>query len=228
MQLMTKQDLILKQQQGLSLVELLVALVVNIILLSALIAAFSSTISHYNNVNNADTLNQQLESALLLMANDIRRAGYWGNAMNDVNTGLNNNPFMAADTDVSINGGNNCILFTYDYDNNGSVQAVTSASDDERYGFRVVNQTLQARPPGAPFDCTAAASAWENVTNPSILRITALSFSLSTATVPAGQASKVMQIRSVNISITGQLTSDATVTKTLTQQVRIRNDKYIP
>lgn len=223
-----KTRIIHKNPHGFTLVELLVALAVNVILLSALIAVLSSTVGHYDKVNSTDTLNQQLESALQLMTNDIRRAGYWGNAMSDVNTGVNNNPFMAAGIDVSVNGANNCILFAYDYNSNGSLPAISSASDDERYGFRVVNQTLQSRPPGAPYDCTAAASAWENVTNPSILQITGLTFTLSATTVPPAQATKVMQIRYVTITITGRLTSDTSVTKTLNEHVRIRNDKYIP
>src|SRR6185503_16427844 len=97
--------------------------------------------------------------AMQLMSNDIRRAGYWGNAISDINTGANNNPFMAAGTDIAITGGN-CILFSYDYNNNGTLPTISSASDDERYGFRLSGSTLQTRPPGASFDCSAAASAW--------------------------------------------------------------------
>jgi type IV pilus assembly protein PilW len=216
-----------KYYSGFSLIELLVALVINIILLSALIAVFSSNVGHFNKVNNSDALNQQLESALQLMANDIRRAGYWADAKSDVGTGTNNNPFMAAGVDLNTDTAG-CILFTYDYNKNNSLPSITSASDDERYGFRLNNQTLQARPPGAAFDCSAAANAWENVTNPGIVRITALTFTKTETSIPIGQVNKTLLLRSVLITITGQLTSDASVTKTLTQYVRIRNDKYVP
>ena len=213
---------------GFTLAEILIALVLNAFILLALISIFSSNISHINKSTNSDTLNQQLESAMQLMANDIRRAGYWGNAQSDVNTGVNNNPFMTANTDLTINGGGNCILFSYDYNSDGSAPAISNAYDDERYGYRVSNQTLQARPPGAAYDCAAGNSAWENVTNPGIVNITNLSFTLNSSTVPVGATTKKLLIRSVDISITGQLVSDASVTKTLTQHVRILNDKYVP
>jgi len=213
---------------GMSLIEMLIALVINVILLYALIAMSASNITHYNTATNINTLNQQLETSMQLMANDIRRAGYWATASNDINTGQNNNPFMTSSTNVSVNSANNCILFTYDYNKNGLLSPISSTSDDERYGFRLSGQTLQTRPFGAAFSCTAAASAWENVTNPGIVNITNLTFTLSTTTVPPSQTSNTIVIRNVSISITGQLATNASVTKTLTQNVRIRNDEFVP
>jgi type IV pilus assembly protein PilW len=212
---------------GFTLPEVLIALAVNVVILLGLVTVFSSNVSHSTKTTNIDALSQQLETAMQLMANDIRRAGYWGNAISDLGTGVNNNPFMAAGTDVNITGGN-CILFTYDYDSNNSLATVSSTSDDERYGFRLNGQTLQTRPPGASFDCSAAANAWENVTDPGIVQVTALSFTLNSTTVPVGATSASLLLRSVDISITGRLTSDNTITKTLTQHVRIMNDKYVP
>lgn len=216
------------KENGFTFIELLIALVVNIILLSALLAVFANNLGHYTKVINIDTLTQQLQIAMNLMENDIRRAGYWSNASNDINTGQNNNPFMATGVDVQINGTNNCILFAYDYNSDGSLPNVSSAYDDERYGFRLNGQTLQTRPPGAAFDCNAGSNAWESITNNGLIQITALTFTLSSVTVPPGQASNTMNLRTVTISITGQLTTNTAVTKTLTQQVRIRNDKFTP
>ena len=213
---------------GLTFIEVIVALAINVILLSALLAVFSANLNQYNRMQNSNTLNQQLQVALDLMANDIRRAGYWGNASSDIGTGANNNPFMVTgSTDITVSGGN-CILFTYDRSGNGSLATISSASDDERYGFRLSNQTLQARPPGATFACNAAANAWENLTDSTVVQITNLSFTLSSVSVPAGATTDMMLVRSVAISITGRLVSDTSVTKTLTEQVRIRNDKFVP
>lgn len=209
------------------MVEMLVSLVVNVIVLFALISIFSSNLSNMTSSTNIDALSQQLEVAMQIMADNIRRAGYWSNASSNLGAGSNNNPFMAAATDISVTGGN-CILFTYDSNSTGSLPSITSASDDDRYGYRLVNQTLQTRPYGATFACNAAASNWENVTNPTIVQITALSFTLNSSTVPVGAVSNTMLVRSVDISITGQLTSNNAVTKTLTQHVRIMNDKFVP
>lgn len=215
----------LRKQIGLSLVELLVALAVNAIAITALVKIFSDNMNNYNRVVNSDTLFQQLESAMQLMTSDIRRAGYWGGASTMVNAHANNNPFQASGTDISITG--SCILFTYDADSNGSVQGVGSAADDEHYGYRLINQTLQARPPGSSWDCAASSTSWDNVTNPTIVSITNLSFTLGTVNVPAGATSNYVQLRTITISITGNLVSDNTVTATMTQTVRLRNDKYV-
>lgn len=206
----------------------MVALAINAVIFSALITIFIANLSHYKKVVNTNRLNQQLQSTLDLMTNDIRRAGYWANASTDVGLNQNNNPFVAVGTDISINGTNDCILFTYDHSSNGLLPSISTSYDDERYGFRLMNQAVQTRPPGAAFSCVAAASAWENVTDPNIINITNLTFTLATSTVTTGPAVKGITMRSLTISITGQLVSDATVTRTLTQHVRIRNDKFIP
>lgn len=217
----------LRKCSGMSLIEILIALAVNIMLLTALVAVLASYVGHYNTATNTDVLNQQLQTAMQIMASDIRRAGYWGNASSDINSGANNNPFMVSgSTDISASG--SCILFTYDYDGNGSVPSVSSAIDDERYGYRLSGGALQSRPPGSAFACNAASSNWENMTNPSIVTITALTFTLNTYALPIGQAHPTITTRSVDISITGQLVADTSITKTITQHVRVRNDKYAP
>lgn len=211
---------------GFTLVEFLIALVINVILLLALISVFSSHVSYSNRATRSDQLNQQLQTLMNMMVRDIRRAGYWGSARNDIGTNLNTNPFMASATDLTISG--SCILFTYDGDNNSALSGVTSSSDDERYGFRLNSQTLQSRPPGASYNCAAAANAWDNVTNPSVVLITGLTFTLTSRYVPAGATSQRLLIRGVTISITGRLAISSTQTKTLTQYVRLRNDKFVP
>jgi prepilin peptidase dependent protein B len=197
-------------------------------LLLAITTLFSTHFSFFNITINANTLEQQLQMSMNLITDEIRRAGFWANAYTDLNSSANNsNPFMASGTDLSITSGN-CILFTYDHAKGGTLPAISSSGDDDRYGFRVINQVLQTRPAGATFSCSAAASNWENITNSNIVQITALTFTLNQQTVPIGTPSKYILIRNVSISMTGQLTAFPTITKTLTQIVRIRNDKYAP
>jgi prepilin peptidase dependent protein B len=208
---------------------MLVALAINMLILSALVAVFIGNLNHYTKSININRLNQQLDTALNLMANDIRRAGYWANANSDSGLSANNNPFMVTGTtDISTNGSNNCILFAYDHDSNSVLPAVSNTYDDERYGFRLMAGAVQTRPPGASFNCTAAAANWENITDPNFVTISNLAFIITTRTVTNGPGTKGVTFRSVDITITGQLVNDATVTRTLTQHVRLRNDKYIP
>jgi prepilin peptidase dependent protein B len=216
----------MKKILGFTLIELMIALAINAFLLAGLIDIFVYNLEHYRKVINTNQLNEQLQSAIYFMTNEIKRAGYSGTAANDVNSGQNNNVFMSATNDITVNAGNNCILFAYDRSSDGSIPTINAAVDDERYGFRLNNNAIQTRPPGATFACTATSSNWENMTDTNVISITNLQFTLNTTSLLAG--SSHLSIRTVDITLTGQLVSDSSVTKTITAHVRIRNDKYIP
>jgi prepilin peptidase dependent protein B len=220
--------MLISRQAGLTLIEILIALAINAFVFVVLIAVFVTNLNHYHESIEINRLNDQLQTALQLMSDDIRRAGYWANANTDIGLSQNNNPFQAAGVDLTINGSGNCILFAYDHNANGSLAAVSSTTDDERYGYRLSGSVLQARPPGAAYDCTASAGAWENMTDTNVLTITALTFTPTTVTITTGPGTKGVSMRSIDISLTGQLTSDASISKTVSQHVRIRNDKFIP
>lgn len=216
----------LSDQRGFTFTELLMALTINLFLFGALLTAYLANIDHYNETLQTLRLNQQLQTILNIMSNDIRRAGYWANANSDINLATNSNPFMGVGTDLTITG--SCILFAYDRDNNGVLPSISSGIDDERYGFRLINNAVQARPPGAAFSCAATQTAWENLTDPNLIQITALTFTLNSRTITTGPGTQGILLRSVDITITGRLTSNNAITKTLTQRIRLRNDKFIP
>src|SRR3990167_6290973 len=212
----------LKNQRGYTLTELSIALTISAILFIALIALFTANLKHHEITINTNRLNEQLEASIEIMTNEIRRAGYWLNASNDLGSSQNNNPFMAAGTDITING--SCILFTYDRNQSGALVPISASSNDDRVGFRLSSEAIQSRPYGAPFDCNTANSNWENITDPSIVKVTQLSFTFTTQNITTG--SRSLAIRGVNISLTGQLVNDTSITRTITQYVRIRNDKF--
>lgn len=210
---------------GFTLIEIMIALMINAFLFAGLITIFIVNLDHYQRMLDMSQLNEQLQAAMQVMTNDIRRAGYWSNAQNDIGTNQNNNPFMASGLDLSISG-SNCILFSYDHSKNGLLPTISASYDDERYGFRLNGGAVQMRPPGAAFDCSASATTWENVTEPLIITITNLGFTLNQQSLPLNNAS--LLVRSVDINLTGKLVSDPTIIKTLTMHVRIRNDKFVP
>lgn len=217
-----------KKTHGFTFTELMVALAINAILFAAITTVFMSNLDHYRRLINMYRLDQDLQVSLDIISKDIRRAGYWANANTDISSTTNNNPFVASGADITTGLSGACILFTYDQNLNGSLASISSASDDEHYGFRLSGTTLQGRPPGAAYDCSATASAWENFTDPNLIQITALSFTLNSSNVTVGPGTKGITFRSVTVSISGQLVSDNTVTKTLTNTIKVRNDKFIP
>jgi prepilin peptidase dependent protein B len=213
---------------GFTLTELLVALVINVLVLTSLLGLFIANLNHYTTAIATNRLNQQLQAVMQLMVSDIRRAGYWASSANLVGTDTNSNPFMAAATNESVGGtANSCIIFTYDHASTGTLPSVSTTADDDRYGYRLMNGAIQSRPWGATFSCGASATSWENVTDATVT-ITGLTFTLSTQTVTTGLGTSALTTRSVDISLTGALASNAAITKTLTQHVRIRNDYFTP
>jgi prepilin peptidase dependent protein B len=203
----------------------MVALVINAFLFAGLITIFIANLEHNRKMIDISRLNEELQATMQIMITEIRRAGYWANAQNDLGSGQNNNPFMASGADITTSG-TNCILFSYDHDKSGTLPAIAPSYDDKRYGFRLNGGAIQIRPPGAVFDCGAASNAWENLTDPSTMTITALTFGLNQQSLAVNSSS--LLIRSVDITITGRLVSDSTITKSLTAHVRIRNDKFVP
>lgn len=240
----------MKKQTGFTLIEIMIALVLGLIVLSATIGIYVSTVKGSTDTINSARLNHDLESVMALMTNDIRRAGYWGGAIagadsrtnsftaNTTNIQLRN---LAAPTTAVTTGTGNCILYTYDADGDGVVDT------DEYYGFRRNGNTINMRLTGtttAPVDCTNGR--WEENIAGDQITITALTFSLdgskclnvttatsfnATCAVAAATAgnlnagNNIAETRQVTITLAGQLAGDSTVTKTLSNFIKVRNDR---
>lgn len=212
------------KMSGFTLVEIMIALLINALLFAAVITIFTAVMKHYREFKLINQLDTQLQTVVSLMANDIRRAGYWSGASGDIGLGQNNNPFMASGTDITASG--NCILFTYDRNQNGTLPSISSSIDDERYGYRLSNMTILTRPPGAGFSCSA--TDWENFTDPNVIQVTSLTFTLASSQYTTGPGSQAMTFRRVTIDITGRLTSNPSITQTISRQVKVQNDKFSP
>ena len=217
--------MLLKKQNGFSLLELMIALVVSSFIFVGVMGMFASMLKHSSFALQQARLDRDLQTSMQVMVNDIHRTGYWGNALSS-----NVNPFMDGSTDISITG--SCILLAYDQNADGTLPAISYSYDDERYGFRLIDNAIQFRQSGAAFDCAAGDSEWTNLTDKNNVSITQLTFTLNSE--PAldidgtGAGTDTMTVRTVTISITGQLVGDTSVSKTIIQTVKLYNDKYTP
>ena len=205
------------RQKALTLVELMIALLITAVVIAAVLGVYSAVVKHGRATVEQGHLENELQRVVRTLARDVRRAGYWSGAATSAT-----NPYMQAGTDITVNGSNDCILLTYDHNDDGTLPAVSSGTDDERYGFRLSGGAIQFRQNSAAFDCAAAANAWTNLTNPNIITVTTFSVTLNEDAVSS------MIVRSVAVSITGQLVSDSSITKTVTQTIKVQNDKYSP
>lgn len=246
----------MKKQSGYTLIEIMIALVIGLIIIAATITIYIATIRGSSDVIKAARLNHDLESAMMLMTNDIRRAGFWGGAIAGADS--RTNPFTANATNIQLRNlaapttavtTGNCILYTYDGGSGVNHDANGLVDTDEYYGFRRNGNTINMRLSGvaaAPADCDNANDTWEENIAGDQITITALTFSLdnsnclnvttgtsfnSTCAVAGATAGNlnandnIAETRQVAITLTGQLAADSTVTKTLTNIVKVRNDR---
>ena len=231
------------KQKGFTLVELMIAILLGLIVVGATITIYIATLRGSTDTVRSARLNYDLDAAMTLMINDIRRAGYWGGAV--IGSDARNNPANLAANMLQIPNAS-CVLYSYDTNGNGQI------SDDERYGFRLNNGILQMRLSGTTTaDCNNGE--WQSLTLDSggeRVEITTLVFSfvpIVSPSVPgqtkcldrtnntsynstcaaAGLASNVnaAEIRQVNIALAARVAADTAVTKTITNTVKVRNDR---
>lgn len=140
-------------QAGLSLIELMIAMTVGLIITAGVLQVFVSTLGGSRELLSQARLENDLNSMLHWMSNDIRRAGYWGAEGFEADWGNGDrNPFTEnVDNVVGIPGisigetassaasglTDSCALYSYNLDGNkGDVEAIVDGdSDDARIGY---------------------------------------------------------------------------------------------
>lgn len=185
-----------RKQVGVSIVELLVGMAVGVVVVGGATTMYVSSVRGGNDILKASKLNQEVNALLLVMANDIRRAGFWGTAV--ANLG-DQNPFSLPGTtalvvrdDMNSNsaqpplGQGSCITYAYDATYvPGSVAGTVEATD--LFGFRLNGTVVQMRQVGdvdgaacVGGSCTSCTNGtWQDVTDPDLIEITALNFDLA-------------------------------------------------
>ncbi len=186
----------LRKQAGLTFVEVLVGLAVGVIVIGGGLSIYASSVRSGSDTLLASKLNQELGALMLVMTNDIRRAGYWATAIANE---ADENPFnlpgstalvvvddMAANAIQPPTGQGSCITYAYDATyipgNAGGV-----LENDDLFGFRLNGTNVQMRQSGTVdgTDCVGGTcnsctnGVWMNVTDPDVIEITQLTFDLS-------------------------------------------------
>jgi prepilin peptidase dependent protein B len=216
-----------RAQQGLSLVELLVATAVGLLLTVWAISMFVSSLGNNRKLITEAQVNQNLRAAADLVTREVRRAGYWGHAIAGTRTSSMGsttapNPYSAiATTSATI---------TYDFSRD--VSENDTLDNNEKFKFQLSAGVIQMRT-----DATPPNETWLNITDPNTVTITAFTVTdTSAAALPLGNACSITcsagtphcpttTVHSYLISITGTSTKDSAVTRTLETKVRARNDE---
>jgi prepilin peptidase dependent protein B len=219
-------------QRGLSIVELMIGTAIGLFVVGGALKLFVDLFDNNRRQLVEVRLNQDLRAAADIIARDLRRSGYWAGAGTGVSGTPQLNPF--ANTTETVLGANS-VTYAYDRDNDG---VLTGAS--ERAGFQLTGNVIEMR----------VGNAWQPLTDPNTVQITNFSIQNSAtgertvsradfcrcvsstgptrcdpAVVAAGANAPQVVMRWVDILIQGRATGDNTMTRQITESVRLRNDE---
>ena len=214
--------------RGFSLVELLVGTAIGLIVAAAAASVVTANLRENRRVQLDARLMQDLRGAAELVARDLRRAGFWAASASGVR-GTDDavppvtNPFGV---EMAAAAASDAVRLSFARD--GAASA--TVGDDERFGFRLRNGTVEMQ---------LGAGNWQALTDAGTLVVTTFAVeprldeislagfcdrpcAAGSATCPPRQ-----QVRSFAVTLTARSTSDAAVTRTLRSSVRTRNDAVV-
>lgn len=197
------------QASGLSLVELMVALVAGLVVVGAVLALVVSIMKSNRETLQSTRLNQELRATLAVIANDLRRARSVEDPLT-VAMAAGGNPFAAVSTSTA-----GCVVYAYDGALDGPWHLIKVDSG------AVVLQGTATRPASCSSGGTPVRLGSEQV------EITALTFSPTTTTSAPPQATDESLVRQLTVSITGHLVDTnsglASISRTVSQTVYVRS-----
>jgi prepilin peptidase dependent protein B len=213
-------------QGGFSLVELMVGSAVGLLLVSAVVTLYVSSIGSSRNLALAARLNQDMRAAADLVARDLRRASFWDNALTGT-TAIGSgsatavNPYRA----VTTPEGETVTQVEYVFSQAAENNAIDAG---EQFGFRLTTEGV--------LEMKTQQGLWKAITNPGVVRIQRFDIAPSETTVPLGDLCPTVclpgvpncpttTVRRFDIEMDGQATADARVTRAMRSTVRIRNDR---
>lgn len=210
---MLKLEQMKNKPKGFSLIELMISMAIGLIILAAVLTMFISMVGSNNDNLKSIRLNQDLRATMGLITRGLRRAGGNRNAAVDSATTPATNPFdtiqlfTAGVEDVDADGdgvrSGSCVIFSFDADD----------GSNELYGYQFSTNVVESRVGG-----TACGNNWDDVTDNSLITITNLDF-VNTRVIEGG-----VTINQVTVTLSGELRRDATVSRTLVETIKVRND----
>ena len=207
-------------QRGMSLVELLVGVALGLFLVAGAATLFVNHLGNSRRLLLEARLNQDLRAAADIVTRDLRRAGYWGNALQGT-VAIGSSSTTVANPYATVTPGTGTI--TYDFSRDATENNTRDAN--ERFIFDLNGGTIGMTINGAR----------QVITDPDTVTITGFTITPTVTAVDirdacaktcTGGGCPTITVRQYLVTIAGSAARDANVTRTLQTRVRVRNDAF--
>jgi prepilin peptidase dependent protein B len=201
-------------QQGASLVELMISMLLGAISITALGTLVAHGIGLNSQLIAIFRFDAEVDAVMAMVMTDLRRAGYRQLSVYEPNTrGIDQGQVMVPDITLSSYSSelaNSCISFAYDRNKNGRLD---SDFGNEYLGYRLHNNSIEIRMSGL----ACSAPKWQDITDPKTLSIETLTFTK--------QRSASSALFSIKLTVHLQANSIAYpgISRQLTRTVLVKN-----
>ena len=211
------------RQRGMSLVELMVGITVGLFVVAAAATLMANQLSDNRRLLVETQIQQDLRASMDIITRQLRRAGAVDilQAQGGLATSSGAGGLRSTFTDVTpAAGASNEVGFTF----------YRNAAEAGPYGFKLENNTIKTRLAGA---------GWQELTDSNVLKVTGFTVTATPVSsvvlpcpklcpVPGGGLSTAcwpqLVVRDLTVSITAEAKNDATVRRSMSSKVRLRND----
>lgn len=225
-----------RSSRGMSIIELLIGVAIGLFILAGASTMFVGNVTNSRRLLLEARLNQDLRATMDLVTRDLRRGGYWGNSLSSTLATGSASTTVANPYSAVTRTGSTQIDYTYSRDADDATDELKNAldTDTEQFGFKLNTDTQAIQ--------MYLGDSWQTLTNTDILKIPADGFAITptetsidirtscsktcTDTLLAPTCPRI-QVRTYNIVLKGISKTDATVSRTLRSQVRVRNDAIL-
>lgn len=229
-----------RRERGLSMVELLVGVAIGLFLIGGAISLFVSNLQGSRRLLVDARINQDLRTAADLIARDLRRAGYWANAISGtiaIGTGSTTVPNVYST--ITANSATSTITYNFARDADNTLQ------NNEYFGFKLEGGVIKMLVDNTP--------TWQAVTDPNVMTVTA--FTITVPTNPDGTPRlppvamgglctsgcntsppptvatagcpnpPLLYVRRYDLVIRATAAGDTSIKRELRESIRVRNDR---
>jgi prepilin peptidase dependent protein B len=210
--------------RGLSIVELMVGVAVGLFVVAGASFVAVNQLGDNRRMTLETQVQQDLRAAADVVARDLRRSGYWG--LSQSGAWYSGGPALAANpyTGTSPDGVEPAVQeVTFAYSRDAGENGILDAN--EQFGFKLDGDHVIK---------ILVGGAWQSLTDPNVLKVTAFDVTLAMTTVQlscfkecagGGTACWPQQdVRRFTVNIAGEAMFDPSVKRSVSNSVRLRND----